>query len=114
MKTHELNLAADPFRTIVGGQKTIETRLFDEKRQGISVGDMLIFRNRDDGQTVTVHVVGMHHYDTFKELFSSHNPIAFGGESVEQLLDQIYTFYTAEDEKKFGVVGIEIKKQTPQ
>jgi ASC-1-like (ASCH) protein len=60
-------------------------------------------------QTLSVMVVGLHRYDTFKELFLSHDPQAFGGVSVAQLLDQIYEFYTPEDERAYGVVGIQIK-----
>ena len=110
MKTHYLRLTARPFAAITTGKKTIETRLFDEKRQKIAVGDRIVFHNTEDtSQTITVLVTGLYKHATFRELFSSHKPEEFGGASVEQLIDQIYTFYSKEDEIKYGVVGIEIK-----
>lgn len=33
MTTHHLQLAAEPFEAITNGRKTIESRLYDEKRQ---------------------------------------------------------------------------------
>ena len=39
---HYLRLASAPFDAIVSGQKTIESRLYDEKRQAIQLGDTII------------------------------------------------------------------------
>ena len=40
---HCMKLNRDPFEKIKSGSKTIEMRLFDEKRQRISVGDFIEF-----------------------------------------------------------------------
>jgi ASC-1-like (ASCH) protein len=40
MITHQLKLATEPFDVIVSGNKTIESRLYDEKRQKIQLGGM--------------------------------------------------------------------------
>lgn len=47
-----------------------------------------------------------HFFDTFAELFSHFPSADFGGDSIENLLAEIYTFYSKEDEKKYGVVGM--------
>ena len=54
MTTHQLKLATEPFDAIISGNKTIESRLYDTKRQKIQIGDRIIFTNRDNSeQTVT-------------------------------------------------------------
>ena len=45
---HEMNLASAPFRLMETGAKTIELRPYDEKRQAVSVGDMIIFTDLTD------------------------------------------------------------------
>ena len=40
---HFMHLKAEPFDLIWNGQKTIELRLYDEKRRSVSVGDLIEF-----------------------------------------------------------------------
>ena len=108
MITHQLKLATEPFNAITSGNKTIESRLYDEKRQKIQLGDEIVFTNRDNpSQTTTVKVVGLLRYATFHDLFSHNNLRKFGGESIEWLENQISEFYSIEDQRLYGVVGIE-------
>jgi len=110
MTTHQLKLATEPFNAIISGNKTIESRLYDAKRQKIQIGDLIIFTNRDNSeQTVTAEVVGLLRYATFRDLFSHNNPRKFGGDNVEWLENQISEFYSIEDQKIYGVIGIEFK-----
>ena len=110
MSTHQLKLATEPFNAIISGNKTIESRLYDTKRQKIQIGDRIIFTNRDNSeQTVTAEVVGLLRYATFRDLFSHNNPRKFGGDNVEWLENQISEFYSIEDQKIYGVIGIEFK-----
>lgn len=110
MTTHQLKLATEPFNAIISGNKTIESRLYDTKRQKIQIGDQIIFTNRDNSeQTVTAEVVGLLRYATFRDLFSHNNPRKFGGDNVEWLENQISEFYSIEDQKIYGVIGIEFR-----
>lgn len=110
MTTHQLKLATEPFNAIISGNKTIESRLYDTKRQKIQIGDRIIFTNRDNSeQTITTEVVGLLRYATFRDLFSHNNPRKFGGDNVEWLENQISEFYSIEDQKIYGVIGIELK-----
>ena len=110
MTTHQLKLATEPFNAIISGNKTIESRLYDAKRQKIQIEDRIIFTNRDNSeQTVTAEVVGLLRYATFRDLFSHNNPRKFGGDNVEWLENQISEFYSIEDQKIYGVIGIEFK-----
>lgn len=110
MTTHQLKLAAEPFNAIISGNKTIESRLYDAKRQKIQIGDRIIFTNRDNSeQTIATEVVGLLRYATFRDLFSHNNPRKFGGDNVEWLENQISEFYSIEDQKIYGVIGIEFR-----
>ena len=110
MTTHQLRLATEPYDAIVSGKKTIESRLYDEKRQKIQIGDQIIFTNREDpSQIATVKVIGLLRYATFHDLFSHNDPHKFGGESVEWLENQINEFYSLRDQIQDGVIGIEFE-----
>lgn len=110
MTTHQLKLATEPFNAIISGDKTIESRLYDAKRQKIQIGDRIIFTNRDNSeQTVTAEVVGLLRCATFRDLFSRNNPRKFGGDNVEWLENQISEFYSLSDQLENGVIGIEFE-----
>ena len=107
MNTHTLHMDYEPFAALAAGTKTIESRLYDEKRRRIEIGDTLVFVNRANNREVDAKVVSLLRYQTFHELFT-HNDIAkFGHSSVEWLENQIGTFYSFEDQEQYGVLGIE-------
>lgn len=108
MNTHYLKLATEPFEAIKNGTKTIESRLYDDKRQQIKIGDILEFTNREQpDQKVSVRVIGLLRYETFHDLFTHNNPARFGGENAEWLENQINEFYSIDDQKENGVLGID-------
>ena len=51
---HHMNLQPGPFRKVKSGEKTIELRLNDEKRQRVAVGDQIEFLNLADNSEVVV------------------------------------------------------------
>ncbi len=107
---HQMKLATEPYNKIALGKKLIESRLYDEKRQQISIGDQVVFSENDKPEnTVTTVVKGILRYQTFKELFADHDPALFGEESRDFLLTQIKSFYSDEDEQKYGVVGVRLE-----
>lgn len=69
---HKMKLQNSPFRKIQKGSKTIELRLYDEKRQKVKVGDQIEFTNLEDRtQKLLTRVVALHRFDSFEEMFSS-------------------------------------------
>ena len=108
---HQMKLSTEPFNQIASGAKVIESRLFDEKRQQIALGDEIEFSENDHPENkVRTKVIGLLRYQSFKDLFADHEPALFGGESREFLFSQIKQFYSDEDEQKYGVVGVRIEK----
>lgn len=111
MIVHEMKLQPAPFEAVKNGGKIIESRLFDEKRQLIQLGDQILFRNTANlDETVPARVDGLLRYPTFSAMFSDFSAVSFGGESKSALEEQIYSFYSKEDEAKYGVLGIRISK----
>lgn len=102
------HLHKGPFDAVSNGQKTIEARLYDEKRQLLKLGDLITYINRDNlEQTITVRITGLLRYPTFHDLYSNNDIEKFGGSSIEMLESQAEQFYSKEEQLKNGVVGIE-------
>lgn len=107
---HKMKLAKEPFDKILNGGKIIESRLFDEKRQLINIGDRIEFsQTNDTSKIIETTVVDLYHYDSFKNLFLSFPSEYFGGASRDVLLEEIGLFYSKEEQEKYGVMGIKIK-----
>ena len=67
---YKMKLNESPFERIKNGTKTIEFRLFDEKRQHIKVGDQIEFSKLPDlREKLLVNVVELYREDTFENLF---------------------------------------------
>ena len=105
---HKMRLINDAFERMKKGIKTVEIRLYDEKRQLIKPGDIIEFTNLDTGELLRVKVIKLHLFDSFKELFDHFDKKAFGiNESTTyKSMDR---FYTKEEQEKYKAVGIEIK-----
>ncbi len=113
---HNMMLANEPFESIYNGTKTAEYRLYDEKRKKISVGDTIVFTNRDTGDTVKVSVTYIKVFASFVALFSA---LGCEGEpyrrwTAQQLADSMGEYYTAQQEKEYGVVAIGIRLVGPE
>ena len=111
MKIHNMNLNPSPFEMIKSGRKTIELRLFDEKRQQIKVGDGIVFTNTLTKETLSTTVVGLHKFDSFYELYDNLPLLKCGyteediGKANPRDMEQ---YYSPAEQKKYGVVGIEL------
>ena len=107
---HTMKLTKIPFYQIATGTKVIESRLFDEKRQTINLGDEIEFSENDyPEKKLLTRVKGLIRYQTFKDMFTDHDMSLFGGTEIVTLTEKIHEFYKEEDEKKYGVLGIRIE-----
>ena len=67
---HKMKLNESPFERIKNGTKTIEFRLYDEKRQQVKIGDKIEFSKLPDLQEkLIVDVIDLYREDTFENLF---------------------------------------------
>lgn len=106
----ECRLHDEPFKLIKSGSKTIELRLYDEKRQKMKAGDLLEFTNRLTGKKILTKIKAMHIYKSFAELYCEFDKVAMGySENEEAKPEDMELYYSKEEQDKYGVVGIEIE-----
>ena len=108
---HSMNLQNEPFEMMKNGQKTIELRLYDEKRQKVKEGDEIVFTNVETNETLKALVLKLHRFDSFETLYRS-LPLLKCGYAEDNVSkatsSDMERYYSAAEQKRYGVVGIEI------
>ena len=108
---HCMKLNPIPFEKIKNKEKTIELRLYDEKRQAVKENDLIEFTNAESGEVITARVVKMHIFKSFSELYAT-LPLTKCGYTQANLHEaqpsDMEQYYSPDEQKKYGVVGIEI------
>lgn len=108
-----MNLQPSPFNMIKSGEKTIELRLNDEKRQKLKTGDEIEFICTDEKtDRLNVKITNIYHFDSFRQLYKS-LPLLKCGYTKDDIStarpDDMDVYYSPEKQRKYGVLGIEIK-----
>jgi len=96
----KMRLHPEPFERIKSGAKKVECRLNDEKRRQLAVGDLIVFENRENGETLECAVVALHTFPDFASMFA---------QFPEERISNVYQYYTPEDEKRWTVVAIKLE-----
>ena len=72
MMIHKMQLNESPFNKIKNGTKTVEFRLYDDKRKQIKVGDKIEFSKLPELQEkLVVEVIELYQDKTFEKLFNT-------------------------------------------
>ena len=110
---HEMKLQPGPFRAIAAGRKTVEMRLFDEKRRALRVGDRIRFTEMGMGDGVmTVRITALRPYSDFGTLYADYPPAVLGYEEGEiPRPEDMEIYYSREEQARFGVLAIEIERE---
>ncbi len=104
---HKMKLNESPFERMKSGTKTIEFRLFDEKRKAIRVGDKIEFSKLPDLQEkLLVDVVELYRENTFENLFRK---LYTDEEEITRKTKAMHEIYSPEKEQQYGILGIKIK-----
>lgn len=111
MNTHIMNLNTEALVLIKNGIKTIEMRLFDEKRKEILIGDSIIFISTEDVSThLKVRVKGLYRFDSFDGLYKVFDKIKLGySENDFAHPTDMEAYYSKDKIKEYGVIGIEVE-----
>lgn len=105
-----MHLKEEPFNSIKNGTKTIEMRLFDEKRQQLKIGENIKFINDKIGEELLTQIVNLHKFNSFEELYKNFDKIKLGYKEWEVAKSSdMLKYYPQSEQQKYGVVGIEIK-----
>ncbi len=109
---HRMHLDPEAFARMDAGEKTIELRLYDEKRRRIQAGDMIRFESTaDETDVLYAQVAGMRFFASFDELYAALPLTACGYSETEAKTASprdMDRYYTPEEQKKWGVVGIQL------
>lgn len=113
MKYFDMRLKEQPFTKIKEKKKTIELRLYDDKRRQLDIGDYIIFTNLgNETEQIAVKVKGLFRADSFLNLFEDISLEKCGNVpdiTKEKLAQKMRAYYSKEDEIKQGVLGIKIE-----
>lgn len=113
---HTMKLKDKPFQKMKTGLKTIELRLYDEKRQQIHSGQIITFIHEDTKEELKMRVIDLHIYPTFEKLYQDLD-LSLCGYSQEELEHASYhdmeKYYPLSLQEQFQVVGIELEKIEP-
>lgn len=104
---------AEPsFTYLKKDEKTIEAQVKTGKYQAIKKGDHLMVYNKTETDTIELKVLRVTSYESFQELLEIEplKQVLPDAETIEEAVEIYTKFYTPADEKKFGVVAIEVKR----
>ena len=104
---HKMKLNESPFERIKNGTKTIEFRLYDEKRRKVKIGDTIEFSKLPDlEEKLLVDVIDLYREDNFEDLFKK---LYESEEEVTRKTNAMHEIYSQEKENEYGVLGIKMK-----
>lgn len=109
---HRMGLYEAPFQSMKSGEKTVEVRLYDNKRRKLKIGDTIQFTKvPDSNETIKAEVIGLKTYSTFREMYENipANDLDAADKPVDEMVEQTYQIYSPESENKWGTVAISLK-----
>lgn len=108
---YEMNLNDGSYKRINNETKTIELRLNDEKRQLLKIKDFIEFTNRITNEKMLVEIENIFHYPSFDELYKCFDKVSMGYDEDDVANPKdMEQYYSKEEQRKHGVLGIKIKK----
>ena len=108
---HEVKLNNGPYVNIKNDTKTIELRLNDDKRQLLKIKDLIEFTNKETLEQMLVEIQNLYHYPSFDELYKHFDKVSMGYKENDVADPKdMEKYYSKEEQEKYGVLGIEIKK----
>lgn len=108
-KVCNMNLYKQPFAAICAGHKTIELRLYDEKRRTLNIGDLIAFNC--NGKIAVAHVTALNIFSSFDELYANVDLSKCGYLPLEVPFaspKDMNAYYSRAARKKWGAVAIGI------
>ena len=112
MAEHGMRLLKVHFEKIASGEKTVEMRLMDEKRQNIRAGDLIIFTCEEEPlRQVTVEVVSIRAFADFASLAEccGVRAVGFDGADANTVGSYMKGIYGEEALQRYGAAAIEVR-----
>lgn len=116
----EIGIESDSLAAILAGTKTIEGRLAKPRFVSLRVGDEISIRedlyenNEIVGSRAQVAIIVITSTRRFKSFRAMLGALGFENfrpddESIEQALETYHRYYSASDEKKYGVIALSFR-----
>ncbi len=106
---HRMNLNPSPFANVKAGEKTVEMRLYDDKRRLIKKGDQITFTNTQTGESLVCSVLDVKIFKSFDELYAAYPKTSIGYKEWEEANpEDMKQFYPSQEMQAQGVCAIEI------
>lgn len=108
---YQMRLFKVHFEKIERGEKTVEMRLMDEKRQRIREGDLITFTCEEEPhRAVTVEVVGVRAFSDFSDLAACFGTRAVGFDGRDAAFVGAYMkeIYGDDALRTYGAAAIEV------
>lgn len=110
---HEMKLDREPYEKMKSGSKTVELRIFDDKRRCLEIDDIVIFTERKgNDRKIATRITALYRYRTFEKLFSEIAPAKCGfakHDSIEDAVKHMRGYYPLEKELETGILGIRVE-----
>src|SRR5689334_21975851 len=105
----DLHIQDHFFEQVKNGLKTIEGRLAKQKFTQLTTGDQICFNKK-----LLVKVAATRQYSSFKLMIESEGleHVLPGIPSLEEGVSIYHQFYSIEEEQLYGVIAIELYKET--
>jgi ASC-1-like (ASCH) protein len=104
-----MNLWNNSFDAIKQRTKTVEMRLYDEKRKFIKCGDTIVFINTSTKEELAVIVKDIKVYRDFEELYKHYAKTEIGYLETETAnSNDLFEYYSKDQIDKYGACAIEI------
>ena len=106
-KIHDMHVRSEFFDYLIKGVKKVEGRLYDGKRRKIRSGDYIRLRDELNREAFFL-VKDILIFKSFQEMFNTLNFSLFipNAKSIEDAIRVYRTFYSEEEEKRYGVCAI--------
>lgn len=108
--TYKMHLYAKEFDKFKSGVKTVEMRVYDDKRRLLKIGDEIELININTEEILKKRVINIQVFKDFSELYKNYDKksIGYNEDEVANPLD-MEKYYNKEEQEKFGVVAIELQ-----
>ena len=105
------NISEPYFSDIKSGKKIVEGRLNKKEWKNVRVYDIIRWYN-DSNDIFDTRVIDVYYYDTFENMLDIEGleVVLPGCPSIDEGVNIYRSFYSKEDEDRYGVVGIKLMK----
>lgn len=97
------------FNKMKNGERSVEVRLFDKKRQQLKIGDIIEFVNIETKEKLLTQLKGIAIFENFSDMVDYLTPQLLGYPNKEELMLRFERLYPADLVSRFNIVGLFIK-----